>query len=139
MPDEHPVTEDLERFVQSASRPSDANGNARLIRHLLADCATCRGGLSELGWDSNRLERLLYLPGGDESVTNPVSKHLYNYDQAFANTERILDEFFASDKPAEQAPEVLLAELAPLAAAEQQRWVARETRFASPQLVRWLV
>jgi tetratricopeptide (TPR) repeat protein len=136
---EHPTPEDLERFVRSASRPSGANNNARLIQHLLADCATCRNGLSALGWDSNRLDRLLRLPGTDENASAAGSNHHYNYNEAFASTARRIDEFFAVEQTAAQSPEVLLAELASLAESEQLRRAGNEPRFASPQLARWLV
>jgi len=136
--EEHPIPEDLERFVRSASRPSGADKNARLIRHLLSDCATCHDSLSVLGWDSNRLDRLLRLPGTDENAADAGSNP-YNYDEAFANTARRIDEFFSGDQPATQSPEVLLAELAPLDKREQIRCAGNEPRFASPQLARWLV
>ncbi|HZF08223.1 MAG TPA: hypothetical protein VFE33_05470 [Thermoanaerobaculia bacterium] len=137
--EEHPTPEDLERFVRSASSPSGAIKNAQLIRHLLSDCATCHDGLSALGWDANRLDRLLRLPGTDENAADAGSNNPYNYDEAFASTARTIDEFFAADQPATQSPEVLLAELVPLDEREQIRSAGNEPRFASPQLVRWLV
>jgi tetratricopeptide (TPR) repeat protein len=135
---EHPTTEDFEGFLQGTSRPGHAPRKARVLRHLLADCSTCRQQLRVMGWGEERLERLLSFPAerGEGSTTAASS---FDYGRAFAGAEQALDAFFAEGRQEETTPEELLAELAPLPLQEQARWVAADSRFASPQLVRKLI
>src|SRR5262249_11933078 len=88
-----------------------------------------------------RLERLLYLPGAEieERASATGRENGYNYDQAFANTERALADFLSPDRSIQRAPEDLLAELAPLPTSEQVRLIEIEERFADPQMVKWLI
>ncbi len=99
---EHPVAEDLERFLKDASRSADSAQKAFLVRHLLAECTTCRERLHEMGWSDSRLERLLSLPTADESASPALEIQTYNYDLTFSNSDRMLGEFLAADRPLEQ-------------------------------------
>jgi tetratricopeptide (TPR) repeat protein len=133
---DHPTVEDFRSFLRSTSRP-DPQRNARVMRHLLADCAPCRQRLIEMGWGSGRLDRLFRLPADGEEAPAPWS--VYDYCQAFGAAEQALAAYFAVGRPAESTPEELMAELAPLPLDEQARWVSSYSRFASPQLVKHLV
>jgi tetratricopeptide (TPR) repeat protein len=94
-----------------------------------------------MDWNGRRLERLLHLPGAEpEERTISASKvNSYDYGQAFASTEQALADFLAPDRPMEQSPEELLADLAPLSLNEQARLIESEERFASSQMVKWLI
>jgi tetratricopeptide (TPR) repeat protein len=136
---EHPVPQDFERFLRSASHSANPARNALLIRHLLAGCSFCCEQLSTMGWDLNRLDRLLHLQSSEENTNRGSSSDRYSYSGAFANVEQAIGEFLALDRPAEQSPEDLFSEIASLAENEQLSRVASKSRFASPQFVRWLV
>lgn len=136
---EHPVSEDLERFLKDASHSADSAQKAFLVRHLLAECTTCRARLHEMGWSDDRLERLLSLPTADESASPALEIQTYNYDRTFSNSDRMLGEFLATDRPLEQPLEDLLSELQAFPENEQRRRAEKEARFANPQLVRWLL
>lgn len=133
---EHPTTEDFEGFLQGTSRPGNAPRKARVLRHLLADCSTCRRQLRAMGWNEKRLERLLSLSAerGEGVGLQPS----YDYSRAFARTEQAINAFFAEAGPLESSPEELLAELAPLPMDEQERWVGTYERFANPLFVKRL-
>jgi tetratricopeptide (TPR) repeat protein len=132
---QHPFAEDFDGFLRSVSSPAK---NEALIRHLLAGCAPCAERLRSLGWNESRLERLFFFVDDESTVREPGENH-YVYDQAFAHTERAIEDLLTSDRPAEQSPECLLAELAVFGQDEQVRLVASEAKFASPQFARWLV
>jgi tetratricopeptide (TPR) repeat protein len=135
---QHPDSEELEHFLQNTSRSADSAKKDFLVRHLLAECTTCREHLHERGWSDSRLERLLSLPSSDEMVSPPLET-TYDYSQAFSSSDRKLEEFLASDRPLERPLEDLLSELQAYPENEQRRQVAGESRFAQPQLVRWLI
>ena len=42
---DHLKVQDFERFLRKATEPGTAPRNARLVRHLLADCAPCQESL----------------------------------------------------------------------------------------------
>src|SRR5215213_1728278 len=133
----HPTVEDFEGFLRSASGPGSAARDVRVLRHLLAECSSCRDQLQSMGWGSRRLNRLFsFSADRDESG---VADAPYNYSQAFAATEQALSAIFAQGKPAESTPEELLMELAPLPRDEQERWVMAYSRFANPLLSRKLI
>jgi len=95
-----------------------------------------------MGWEGKRLESLLHLPSTEpgEEATSPVATSKeYNYDQAFAGAERALADFLAPDRPTEQSPEALLATLAPLSISEQIGLIMGDERYATPQMVMWLI
>lgn len=129
----HPTRAELEVFLRDATRAA-ATANSLVVRHLLADCRTCRERLEDLGWKSSRLERLLQLrPSSEERSTG------YDYGQAFAGAERALNAFFAQGQAAAIPVEVLQEELSSLSAEEQIRRLGSDRRFASPELVRKLI
>ena len=135
--EKHPVPDDFERFLHSSL--ADSTRNAQLIRHLLADCPTCRQRLDMMGWDQNRLEHLLRLPGTDVDASVTSGCNAYDYDKAFAGSERTLAEVLSLDLPAERSPEDLSRELATLPPSEQLQRVSNDSQFVNPQLARWLV
>src|SRR3954452_14766154 len=96
---DHPAPNDFAGFLRDASEPGHATRNARILRHLLASCPVCCGRLEALGWKARRLERLIYLPGktsGTDVIQDSIG---YNYDQAFARTERTVEDFLAESLP----------------------------------------
>ncbi|HEX7183493.1 MAG TPA: tetratricopeptide repeat protein [Thermoanaerobaculia bacterium] len=133
---EHATAEDFEGFLKSASRPGNAAGNARVMRHLLTGCSLCWHRLDDLGWDDSRLQRLFQLPvdRGEEQAAQG-----YDYSPAFAAAEQSLEAFFTESQRAESSPEELMAELAPLPLDEQARWVSSYSRFHNSQLVKRLI
>jgi tetratricopeptide (TPR) repeat protein len=133
----HPTVEELESFLRSTSGPGRAARNARVLRHLLAECSPCRQRLQAMGWGDQRLESLFRFPVDREESQETAAR--YDYSRAFAATEQALGAFFAEGKPAENTPEELLAELAPLLQDEQTRWVTAYSRFANPRLIQRLV
>ncbi|HKH46273.1 MAG TPA: hypothetical protein VKM72_16555 [Thermoanaerobaculia bacterium] len=136
---DHPTVKDFEGFLRSASGPGMAARNARVLRHLLAECSSCRHRLDDLGWGESRLERLFRFPVEREEQNLTETASPYDYSQAFAATEQALSAFFAQGRPAESTPEELLAELLPLPQEEQVRWVTTHNRFANPRLIQQLV
>lgn len=134
----HPTSEDFESFLRSAHGQGDAQRNARILRHLLADCSSCRQGLRDIGWDERRLDRLFRFPF-ERQEDYPATAAPYDYSRAFATAEQALNEVFAEGRAGENAPEELLAELAALSPDEQVRLVTSYSRFADPRLFRKLL
>jgi tetratricopeptide (TPR) repeat protein len=135
--DDHPTTEDFERFLQCSPRPSNPGNNASVVRHLLKDCTVCTRTLRELRESRAVLSRLLEVP-----LLSPVSEgfqpaRTYNYEWAFARMERARASFLAPG-PAHGLPE-RLAELASLPEGEQIRRVSLGGRFADPELIQCLI
>src|ERR1700712_4191533 len=120
MHQEHPVSKDLERFLHNTSHAADSKQRDFLVRHLLAECTTCREHFQQSGWSDARLKRLLSLPGSDELASPPLDLH-YDYDQAFAGSERKIDDFLATDRPLAMPLEELLSELQAPPESEQRR------------------
>src|SRR5262249_48286586 len=117
----HPSTEDLSLFL---SQPANTARNGRVVRHLLAECPTCRERLRQSGWPEERLERLLRISNSEmEDVESagfsPAATQ--SYDRAFGRAEQSLNAFFAPVRTLEEAPESLLAELERLSPEEQGR------------------
>ncbi len=131
---DHPSPSDFEGFLRNASEPGHTTRNARVLRHLLASCRVCRGRLEALGWSASRLDRLIYLPGkADGRETR--ERGGYNYDQAFARTERIIEDFLAEPRPSPVRVEQLLEELKLVPREQQISLLESDDRFAVPQLV----
>src|SRR5690349_8433534 len=100
----HPTIPEFQAFLRDASHPVNVAPNARITRHLLAGCPICREQLNQMGWERERLERLLTLRASEAEI--PLSER-YNYSLAFAGAERALAAFFAKGR----APEVAAEEL----------------------------
>ena len=132
----HPTIPEFQAFLRDASHPVNVAPNARITRHLLAGCPICREQLNQMGWERERLERLLTLRASEAEI--PPSER-YNYSHAFAGAERALAAFFAKGRTPAVAAEELWAELTPLPAEEQVRRVGSDRRFANPDLIRqWI-
>jgi len=137
---DHPTVEDLEGFLRDASRPGHAARNAKVLRHLLAECRVCQDRLEMMGWAGSRLERLVYLPGRIGAPKQPQAKaKSYNYDRAFAQAERAIEDFLAATPSPSVLPERLLEELDRVARDRQLTLVEEDERFAIPQLVQPLI
>src|SRR5262245_4803134 len=111
---DHPTAEDVEGFLRSAPRQGMGPRNARVLRHVLASCSSCRHQLQAMGGSEQRLERLCRYPVDLEEQGAMEAAAPYDYSRAFAATEESLSAFFAEGKLTERTPEELLAELAPL-------------------------
>jgi len=132
----HPSSEDLNLFL---SRPANTARNGRVVRHLLAECPDCRKRLRQIGWQDDRLERLLRLSNSELSDSDSAGlSSAASYDQAFGKAERSLDAFFAPVRHLDVAPEKLMAEIESLAPDEQIRRARSDPRFALPQVVHLL-
>ncbi len=136
--EDHPTVEDFERFLQSSPRPSNAGSNARVVCHLLKDCGVCRQTLDGLRGGRALLSRLLEIPLPQMEAGAPGPSRSYNYDWAFARTERAVAASLAHGGPARGLPE-RLAELARLSDGEQLGRVRSGGRFADPELIRCLI
>jgi tetratricopeptide (TPR) repeat protein len=129
----HPDNDDFRRFLEGTSRSA---GAMQVVRHLLGDCTPCRDKLREMGWDSARLERLLFLSSSKLEASPPGCR--YNYDVAFGKADRALMAMFAPTQPLGVAVEKLVEELTSLPGEDQLHRVAEDGRFAKPQLVEFL-
>ena len=134
----HPTAEDFERFLQSSPRPSNADNNALVVLHLLKGCGTCRQTLGELRGGQALLARLLEIPLPQAEPGGPTPSRSYNYDWAFARTERAVAASLAHGGPARGLPE-RLSELYRMPEGEQLRRVSLGGRFADPELIKTLI
>jgi tetratricopeptide (TPR) repeat protein len=141
MLNDHPTIEDLEGFLRDPSWRGHAARNAKILRHLLADCRICRGELDVAGWSRNRLEHLVYLPGGrhDMEADGQAQATGYDYGHAFAQAERTIEDFLAAAPAPARTPEELLKELDRHSHEIQLSLVERDARFVVPQLVKPLI
>src|SRR3712207_3824061 len=98
----HPSGKDLESFLKSASGQAARAGNAQVIRHLLAECAVCRGRLRDMGWDGKRLVRLIQIEG--EGTPSPTAQS-FDYSRAFAAAEQAVSAFLALERQEAETPE----------------------------------
>lgn len=114
---DHLTVQDFERFLRKATEAGTAPRNARLVRHLLADCAPCQENLRQAA---------------------SISPESYDYGSSFAHAEQSLQAFFAPASTAGVSAEDLLAELAQLPPAEQAERVASE-RHALPSFIQHLI
>jgi len=140
---DHPTIEELDGFLQDASRRGHSARNAKVLRHLLADCRACHGRLEAAGWPKSRLERLVYLPGGmhqgESGLQQTGTSNAYNYDRAFARVEQAVEEFLTVPPPSALSPEQLLKELDQVRHEGRFTLVEEDERFATPQLVQPLI
>jgi tetratricopeptide (TPR) repeat protein len=139
---DHPTTDDWEGFLRDASPAGRAARNALILRHLLASCRICRGRLEAMGWSMDRLERLVYLPGGKlaggSGASSPRQSH-YNYDRAFAQAESTVDEFLTTAPPPAEPVDQILEQLDRMSREAQLALVDDGRRFAVPQLIEKLL
>jgi tetratricopeptide (TPR) repeat protein len=77
--DNHPSLEDLTEFLEGRVSAQTFNRDARIVRHLLADCPTCR----------NLLKRVQRRPAEPPS---------YDYEAAFATAAALSLEFLSSGR-----------------------------------------
>ncbi len=112
MREEHPSAVDFETSLRGVPQAGDALRLERVIRHLLADCPTCR---------------------------ETLATRAYDYSQTFAALERRLDAVLAHELPLEHAVDSLVAELTSCPEEEQRRLVTSDRRFAHPEVVRELI
>lgn len=137
------TAEEFEKWLENASASGSKSQSFRLVRHVLARHPSGRKILLNLGCNPRRIERALYLPGSDSDsdldMTAGSGESFYNYDQTFLDVEQAVSAFFIQPKPAEKAPQELLAELSTLKPEDQLKLIRSERRFANPQLVRTLV
>ncbi len=133
---DHPSADDLEGFLRRASGSAAAVRNAKVMRHLLAECQACWGRLAALGWEERRLERLLQVPTDRDEPVGASEK--YDYSAAFSGAQRALDAFLATGRPVATPVESLLAELSDLPVDEQMQRVSQDGRLAHPEVVRLL-
>lgn len=116
MSEDHARVEDFEGFLRKANAPGAVGRNARLVRHLLADCPPCRENLAAATEKSR---------GRD-------------YGRAFAGAEQSLAAFLAQGRPSAAAPEALCAELTSQPTDRQIQLVTEE-RYAHPSLIKHLI
>jgi tetratricopeptide (TPR) repeat protein len=136
---DHPSVEDFQTFLRNVPRPNNAARNARVLRHLLAECPACRENLLSMGWKPERLERLVYLTGEAAPESTLQASGGYNYDRAFAKADEAVAQFLVPAPLPAVPPQELLAELDRHPLADQVSLVERDERFASPGLVQWLI
>lgn len=132
---EHPSAEDFEGLLNRASGAIRGERSQQVMRHLLAECPSCKDRLKAMGWEGRRLERLLQLPS-DEEEGGSVG---YSYQSAFKKAELSLEAFFARELPLERPLDTLIAELESLPIDEQLRVASTESRFAHPRVVYRLI
>lgn len=120
--EEHPDIAELAGFLRGDSGSLQTVRNQRILRHLLAECAVCTENLRAVGKSVHRLERAGY-----------------SYDNAFQRAEASLHHFLT---PEVQPPEKLSNLVERLLASpleSREELVLSDGRFASPQLVDWLI
>jgi len=136
--EDHPSAEDFEGFLRGTSRSVHPKRNAQVMRHLLDDCADCRGRLSAMGWSKQRFNRLLQLRPDrqPEAETAPA----YDYSRAFAAADLAVSAFLTPEPQVVEAPTaVLLAELESLPARDGIQRVGERGSFSTPGVVRALI
>ncbi len=137
--EEHPTVEELESFLRDASRPGHAARNARILRHLLAECPACRDQFQAMGWPARRLERLVYLPGPQSEEAEGEVASGFEYASVFARVEQAITTLLDATPQPAILPGQLLEELDRMSRDRQVAAVEMEERFTSPHLVPWLI
>jgi tetratricopeptide (TPR) repeat protein len=137
----HLSLEDFEGFLKEGARPARPDHNARILRHLLRDCAICHDRLSTFDASQRLPSQLFSLrePAGDELPTSAAAQG-YDYSRAFAIAERSVSAFLASDDAqADGAVEPLLASLSGLSEREQAERVSAWGALSRPPVIRALI
>lgn len=137
----HPSPEDFRAFFRSKSGLGRSGRNTKILRHLLADCQTCRDRLGEMGLEGNRLARHVLLPGGESAEYPEVSSgaNRYDYGSAFAKADRAVSALLSPDTAMGVSPEALWTELAAVPANGQIDKIQSDPRFANPAVVKDLI
>lgn len=126
--------QELESFILHPRK----GGNSAVVRHLLLQCPACFKCLQSAGWTRERLEKLLTM-SGDPERAEECTPPPYNYDRAFAKAEKTLATFLNKDRPLDEPPPEILAELFPFPDTAPATPASRENRAQIPYLIRWLV
>jgi tetratricopeptide (TPR) repeat protein len=134
--EDHPSGKDLESFLKGASGQVTRAGSAQVTRHLLSECAVCRGRLRAMGWDGKRLVRLIQIE--EEWAPSPTAQS-FDYSRAFAAAEQAVAAFLTPERQETETPESLLAGLEALTLDQQVRRVSADARFATPGVVKSLI
>jgi len=95
-----------------------------------------------MGWDSRRLERLLFVSSPKLDMPHAVNAEVaaqYSYDKAFAQADRALAAVFAPIQPLDTPVEELYRQVMVLSADDQLRRAAQDELLASPQFIQYLV
>lgn len=133
---DHPSGKDIQSFLKGASGPVPRARNAQVMRHLLSECAVCRGRLQAMGWDGRRLARLVQTV--EEEVAPPASNG-FDYSRAFAAAERAVSSFLTPDRLEVEEPADVLPQLEGLPQEEQVRRVSAGGSFSTPGIVKALI
>jgi tetratricopeptide (TPR) repeat protein len=133
---DHPSVKDLEGFLQGNSQAVPRARNAQVMRHLLSECAVCRGQLQAMGWDGRRLARLL--DPVEEGSPSPAANG-FDYSQAFAKAERAVSAVLAPEPQEAEEPAGVLAALDALPPEERVRRVNAGGAFATPAVIKLLL
>ncbi|HEV7514794.1 MAG TPA: hypothetical protein VGR07_00705, partial [Thermoanaerobaculia bacterium] len=109
----HPSDENLRAFL-AGPRSLDPLLHRRIVRHLLAECRSCRERLATMdprggGWWGPSPAAAGKEPGRGE----------VDYDAVLARAEQTFSLFFATGRPVDDPPGALLAELAFAAVLEE--------------------
>jgi tetratricopeptide (TPR) repeat protein len=137
--EDHPSQEDFANFLRGTPFPAARARTAKVMRHLLSDCAVCRNDLALLGWSKDRLSRLVQ-PVARDAAAEETPAAAYDYSGAFAAAERSVSAFLAPEgiEAAIPAP-LLLQELEAVKPDERIQRLCADAPFATPPLVRLLV
>lgn len=121
----HPTIDELQAFL--AQRPSarSSDATARVVRHLLTGCESCRECLRVLAGGP--------LPGAGGATRRESA---VDYDRVFERVDSAFSVFLADGVPGDQPPGKLLAELVPHLPGKSSR---EKERTGTSLLVRWLV
>jgi tetratricopeptide (TPR) repeat protein len=132
--DRHPSLRELADFL--AGELSVPSRNRNIIRHLLGACPSCRERIRRLAGERH-LPAFLRLP---QEERPELPRAAFDYTSAFRAAERSLEFFFSGDRPIEEPPGVILAELGRTCSnsTELSECPSAE-RSALPLFTRWLV
>src|SRR4051812_4007822 len=96
---DHPSIQDFEAFLGQSGQPASPAAPA-IMSHLLTGCGACRQSLEALGWNAERLGRLVELPAGFLRGDGPAPASRTDYGRAFAAAERSVNALFSPEPPA---------------------------------------
>jgi tetratricopeptide (TPR) repeat protein len=136
----HPKTDDFELFLKGASRLSHRAANAQVLRHLLSGCAVCQEHLDAMGWNRQRIVRLLQPAAAVSRDTAPAAMGAYDYSGAFDAAEKVVSAFLAPEQISTEIPvQQILAELEALEESTRTERVKSGGIYASPPVIRALI